>query len=57
MKTSRIKDTKSKDVLEEIICENLDNLFEELEELSKFEENDYKLSGGITSEKRGGREG
>lgn len=43
MKTSKFKNVTSKDVLEEIICENLDTLFEELDEMNKTEELDSKL--------------
>lgn len=45
MKT-RIKNAKSKDALDEIICENLDKFFGELEELnevdSKLQEEKYQ---------------
>lgn len=52
MEMSRIKNTKSKDVLEEIICENLDKCFEELEKLNKLKELDSESKKGVISERK-----
>ncbi len=52
MKTSKFKNVTSKDVLEEIIYENLDNYFKELEKLNKLNEIDIELKEAKKSKKK-----